>query len=425
MDKWNSWYSHLTHNDLFNTKIGDSPTFEKGFDWIQSCSTIEDWGCGSGGFKRFFFNPPSIDQPSFTPKVSNKYIGIDGSNTPFADLKIDLINYKKDQSSLVSGIFMRHVLEHNYGWKDILHNACSSFSEKFCLILFTPFSDNTTEITNNLSHGIDAPDLSFNLKDITDILQEHNCVYTLETINTQTGYNVEHIFYITKRNFLCYYTSFTGSLTNPACRIPPVPTEKYDCYFFTNNPTIYDHLLHTKWKRIFLENAELTDDGDISCMQSKHVKTCPHLYNLFDNYIFTIYMDSKFRQINQPVIEKIISKYTLDHPILMRRHIEVSASIYDEFYCSLLQPRYMKDRYKYETYATAQINSGLRAFTKDHMMCGFIVRRMKNDMVNKLNETWYQHILMCGIQDQISFFFVKQLFPESLIKCFDEYIFTS
>ncbi len=44
---------------------------------------------------------------------------------------------------------------------------------------------------------------------------------------------------------------------------------------------------------------------------------------------------------------------------------------------------------------------------------------MKHEIINELNNTWYKHILECGIQDQISFFFVKQLF-EPFIHPFTE-----
>ena len=40
---------------------------------------------------------------------------------------------------------------------------------------------------------------------------------------------------------------------------------------------------------------------------------------------------------------------------------------------------------------------------------------MKHDKINELNNTWYQHIEECGIQDQISFFFVKQLFNDDIL----------
>ena len=29
-------------------------TYELGYNFLKSCDKIEDWGCGAGGFKRFF-----------------------------------------------------------------------------------------------------------------------------------------------------------------------------------------------------------------------------------------------------------------------------------------------------------------------------------------------------------------------------------
>jgi hypothetical protein len=37
---------------------------------------------------------------------------------------------------------------------------------------------------------------------------------------------------------------------------------------------------------------------------------------------------------------------------------------------------------------------------------------MKHEKIIKINITWYQHIEECGIQCQISFYFVKQLFND-------------
>ena len=79
---------------------------------LKDCKIIEDWGCGMGWFKQF---------------VKSKYIGLDGSKTPHSDKKVDLTKYK----SSVDGIFMRHILEHNFEWEKILRNACQSFTKKF------------------------------------------------------------------------------------------------------------------------------------------------------------------------------------------------------------------------------------------------------------------------------------------------------
>jgi hypothetical protein len=181
-DKWNEWYTNLTFNDFGSFRYGETVTYELGYNFLKNCDKIEDWGCGTGGFKRFF-----VDN-------LNKYVGVDGSTTPFADIKTDLTSY----CSNVDGIFMRHVLEHNYDWKLILENACKSFKQKMCLVLFTPFSDETKEIAHNLKHGVDVPDISFDKNELINIFKMYNIKYELITLNTDTGYNIEHIFYLSK-----------------------------------------------------------------------------------------------------------------------------------------------------------------------------------------------------------------------------------
>lgn len=182
MDKWNSWYSNVKKDDIGSFRYGETITYELGYDFLKDCNTIEDWGCGTGGFKRFIKN-------------DIKYIGIDGSITPFADIKVDLTSY----ISNVDGIFMRHVLEHNYEWKNILNNACKSFKDKMCLILFTPLRDDKTiEISHNLKHGVDVPDLSFKKDELLEIFENYGIKYRIEILNTSTGYNIEYVIYLEK-----------------------------------------------------------------------------------------------------------------------------------------------------------------------------------------------------------------------------------
>ena len=180
-DKWNEWYKNLTKDDIGCFRYSNTITYKSGYYFLNSCDKIEDWGCGTGGFKL-----------QFTNNDLHKYIGIDGSITPFSDIKADLLEYISE----IDGIFMRHVLEHNYEWKKILENACKSFNKKMCLILFTPFSDETKEIAHNLQHGVDCPDLSFNKNELINIFQKYNITFELQSIQTNTGYNIEHIFYL-------------------------------------------------------------------------------------------------------------------------------------------------------------------------------------------------------------------------------------
>ena len=62
-----------------------------------------------------------------------------------------------------------------------------------------------------------------------------------------------------------------------------------------------------------------------------------------------------------------------------------------------------------------QVKNGLSEITEHHCACGFLIRNMKHTKTIEINNTWYQHIQECGIQDQISFFFVKQLFSDYIL----------
>jgi hypothetical protein len=182
-DKWNEWYKHLTKDDMGHFRYGNTETYELGYKFLQPCAKVEDWGCGAGGFRRLFTNGDE-----------QRYIGVDGSKTPFSDIKADLTEYVSN----VDGIFMRHILEHNYEWKQVLENACKSFRSRMCLILFTPFSDVTKEIAHNLQHGVDVPDMSFSKNDLTDVFTKYGITYELVSIQTSTGYSIEHVFYLKK-----------------------------------------------------------------------------------------------------------------------------------------------------------------------------------------------------------------------------------
>ena len=187
MDKWNSYYRDVTLENMGAFNYGDTITYKLGYDFLKDCETIEDWGCGTGGFKRFVKEKDNI-----------KYIGVDGSLTPFSNVKADLTQY----TSNTQGIFMRHIIEHNYDWSKILDNACKSFTKKMCLILFTPFVDVTKEIEGtvkqNTDCGVNVPDISFRKEDLINIFENYGIKYTMQTFNTSTLYNIEHIFFMEK-----------------------------------------------------------------------------------------------------------------------------------------------------------------------------------------------------------------------------------
>jgi hypothetical protein len=121
----------------------------------------------------------------------DRYRGVDGSASPRCAEVVDLVEYR----STVPGIFMRHVLEHNYEWARILDNAVASFTERMALILFTPEQEATVEIA--LQSDVGVPDIAFRLADITDRFPP-DVTFTVQRISSATQYGCETILLIEK-----------------------------------------------------------------------------------------------------------------------------------------------------------------------------------------------------------------------------------
>jgi len=165
LNNWSPWYSNATEQ----LPYGDPITYSIAEEWLRGLY-VEDWGCGYGWFRNMHVGG---------------YKGIDGTQSRWCDAVADLTSYKSD----TPGLLLRHVLEHNHSWAQVLDNAVSSFSEKICIILFTPIVEETTVIVENVC-GLGVPDISFNIGDIVGRLDccasvmsvASNSVYGLETV---------------------------------------------------------------------------------------------------------------------------------------------------------------------------------------------------------------------------------------------------
>jgi glycosyltransferase involved in cell wall biosynthesis/SAM-dependent methyltransferase len=156
---------------------GPDTTYEKGMAFLdQPGAVIEDWGCGTTYARKFV--------------TRGTYVGIDGTPVDGTGKMSDLRRY----TSTVDCIFMRHVLEHNAEWRDILTNALGSFTRRMVLVVFTPFEAETRCIDVDRWTGI--PTISFRKQDITEMLRHLS--YREEAIATDSEYKIEHVFYIEK-----------------------------------------------------------------------------------------------------------------------------------------------------------------------------------------------------------------------------------
>ena len=168
---------------------GDSVAYELGAEFLKDSTTVEDWGCGYGYFREVMGR--------VAPESSVIVIGIDGSASRFADIVVDLKDYRSQDAD----IFMRGVLEHNECWAAILHNACVSMYRKFVLVLFTPFVPETSPI-QDLYKLRDANSkhigLAFRKSDITKVLDRYGLHYDCQTLTTKSEFGVDIIFRVAK-----------------------------------------------------------------------------------------------------------------------------------------------------------------------------------------------------------------------------------
>jgi hypothetical protein len=175
------WYSMIgawNYGRLDKFNYGDDTTYRRGIAFLDGRGTIEDWGCGFAHARTFV--------------TKSRYVGIDGSSH-HADRIADLSAY----TSEVDCIFMRHVLEHNVEWRRILANAIASFTKRMVLVIFTPLAETTRQIaTSTVLTSIPVPDIAFGKQDLTDYFKHLS--YTEESLDTDTQYGREHIFYIEK-----------------------------------------------------------------------------------------------------------------------------------------------------------------------------------------------------------------------------------
>lgn len=132
---WDEYYSTISGQLSYGT---EESYFIPGV-WLGGLNEVEDWGCGLGFAKRFL--------------PHTRYIGIDGSPNPHVDVVTDLRFYR----SAAEGILLRHVLDHNWCWEQILSNAIASFRRQMAIVIWLPMVQG--EAVHDATNFLGTPDL--------------------------------------------------------------------------------------------------------------------------------------------------------------------------------------------------------------------------------------------------------------------------
>lgn len=171
LGKWNRWYEIADEPHPY----GSEETYKLGADFLNACKRVEDWGCGLAWMRQF---------------VEGEYVGIDGSASPYVTIVADLVDYRSE----TPGLFMRHVLEHDYRWRRILENAVASFTQRMVLVIFTPLQEETQTLAFADDPGV--PDIGFAFEELAAFFDGISWRY--EVLKTATQYGSETIFYLEK-----------------------------------------------------------------------------------------------------------------------------------------------------------------------------------------------------------------------------------
>ena len=178
---WDSKYAGNPERQMY----ADPLSAELAGEWLRrdDIVTVEDWGCGFGGFSAYLGDWQS-------------YVGVDGSASPHADVRADLISY----TSQADAIHLRHVLEHNPDWRKILSNVLVSFRKRAVVTIFTPFSEVEqilAKYPNFLGTGATMVDISLIKKDVDQMIADRLGVYKIEKeIKSNTQYGKEYIYFL-------------------------------------------------------------------------------------------------------------------------------------------------------------------------------------------------------------------------------------
>jgi SAM-dependent methyltransferase len=143
-------------------------------DWLATCGTVLDLGCGRAYFQRFL-------------RPGQSYVGVDGSSE-HAAIRCDL----EDCAVRAEGVLLRHVLEHNLRWKPILRHALSLFTVRMALVLFVPPELETRIVSVQDVGGVRVPDIAISHSELRELIEPF--VLSHAVYDTASQYAEEHVY---------------------------------------------------------------------------------------------------------------------------------------------------------------------------------------------------------------------------------------
>ena len=168
------------------------------------------------------------------------------------------------------------------------------------------------------------------------------------------------------------------------------------------------------WHPIYLD-LPISTNRVLSAQQSKFPKALPHLFPALKNYDSLFYIDDKVSFNATKMYQQFQILIQKKQALMMREHPSLKHNILNELSVAMIQPRYQSQREQTVAYITDQIKQGRDLNVKNLYWTSAILRNMNHPDTIRIGENWYEAILSCGIECQISFDFVAQNYKSILL----------
>jgi hypothetical protein len=152
-------------------------------------------------------------------------------------------------------------------------------------------------------------------------------------------------------------------------------------------------------------------------MESKEIRCCSHRFSQLKDYEYLCWLDSKIK-IYEDKVDEIINKMELNGKIFaMTKHPYSNRfdSVWDEYNLAITIEKYEKQKEQYKKYIEKQLKFGFSEKINIHFCIGFSLFKCC-DKSREIGEIWYKHIQECGIEDKISFQFIRQLYDNEIME---------
>lgn len=230
-------------------------------------------------------------------------------------------------------------------------------------------------------------------------------------ILSQQKYFSKQLFPVKLAVYSCYFGIDSGARIKEDVR-----SSKFGHYFYSNNDNVLYKAEKLGWNTCKIE-LPVSRDRVVSSSQAKIPKALPHLFGNIGMYDYLLYTDDKL-YINPEKILEIIDQIG-NFSLMVTRHPFLTGNVLLELTEAMLQERYQTQRKSMINYITEMLKSGYD-LECNMFATGVILRNMRHPDTTAINMKWYDGIVRCGIECQISFDMIAQKYDSIRTISFEE-----